>query len=92
MADYKVAIERIETLFNAPELDELPADANDKEYAITIDRGEFVWEGSDEKSDTASSPPGDKLAKERDDSIESTSTATIRDINLKYPMAHSLLW
>jgi ATP-binding cassette subfamily C (CFTR/MRP) protein 1 len=77
MADYKIAIERIQELFLAEELDTAPQDGHDENYAIKIENGEFLWEtNAEEESKITPDTP-------KHESVDVVST--IRDINIAIP-------
>jgi len=91
IAEYRVAITRIQALLLAPELDVQPDVGHDHATAIRISKGEFIWElpaTGDETDEKPAKKSGDTAIQTDGESSVKKSTpqrSTLRNINLEIP-------
>ncbi|KAJ3204167.1 hypothetical protein HDU82_006042, partial [Entophlyctis luteolus] len=97
-ADFKVALQRIEKLFMAPELDEQPAVDANAPYAVSVRNGEFIWEASTTAAVSSFAPAtvSDKkdfiISGEMGDSSpqQSSATSELSDVSAKKSHLHEI--
>lgn len=93
IAEYRIAIQRIDSLLLADELDVQPEQAHDEKFAIKISNGEFIWEAPAQEDEPQVKKSSDSKKSKKDVVVDATPEAEIpvpgeshlRNINLQIP-------
>ncbi|KAJ3393677.1 hypothetical protein HDU92_007577 [Lobulomyces angularis] len=88
IAEYRVAIERIQKLLLAPELESQPEKVVDSTYSVQIENGEFLWESPPPdivKDDEKNSKKNSEKVEEIVPTTHIPTESTLKNINIKIP-------